>query len=183
MDSTPEAPVDGDAQFVRLFAQFENDLHRYVQSLVFDRSSVDDIMQEVAVALWKKFPRYDPERPFFPWACRFAYFEVLKHRQRSKENRLFFSEELIEKLADDYDSEHELLVARRDALDRCVAKLGPADQELVGLRYGSRQTIQDLAQKKETSVFKLYHGLARIRRVLMQCVHRTLITEGWDGNA
>lgn len=165
---------------MRLFAQFENDLHRYVRSLVFDTSSVDDIMQEVAVALWKKFSQYDAERPFFPWACRFAYFEVLKHRQRASESRLYFGDDLLEKLAVEYEEEHEVLVARRKALDQCLGKLSAKDQELVRLRYGSRDTVQKLAKRQETSVFKLYHALARIRRTLMHCIHRNMALEGWD---
>ena len=157
-DETAEESND-DAQFVRLLTQYENDIHRYVLSLVFHPSGADDVMQNVAVLLWKKFAQYDPSRPFLPWAFRFAYFEVLKHRQKTRFSSSFFGEELIEKLAANYEDEHDIMAA---------------------LRYGSKETIQEAAKRLAISVFKLYHSLDRIRRNLMVCINRTLIKEGWD---
>ena len=178
-DETAEESND-DAQFVRLLTQYENDIHRYVLSLVFHPSGADDVMQNVAVLLWKKFAQYDPSRPFLPWAFRFAYFEVLKHRQKTRFSSSFFGEELIEKLAANYEDEHDIMAARRGALDSCLSKLSVKDQELVRVRYGSKETIQEAAKRLAISVFKLYHSLDRIRRNLMVCINRTLIKEGWD---
>lgn len=166
--------------FVRLLAQHENDLYRYVQSLAFDRSAVDDIMQEVAVALWNKFDQFDAERPFIPWACRFAYFQVLKHRSKVGRSRLVFGDNLIELLASDYEDEHELMTARRRALDDCLAKLPSRDREIVERRYDSTATIQELAESRKLSVHKLYHALDRIRRSLLQCTQNALKKEGYE---
>ena len=72
------------------------------------------------------------------------------------------------------------MAARRGALDSCLSKLSAKDQELVRVRYGSKETIQEAAERLAISVFKLYHSLDRIRRNLMVCINRTLIKEGWD---
>lgn len=182
-DNQPASATDSakdEELFVRLLAQHENDLYRYVASLAFNASAVDDIMQEVAVALWNKFDQYDPGRPFIPWACRFAYFQVLKHRSKIGRSRLVFGEKLVELLATDYDDDQELIRARREALDACLRKLPGTDRELVELRYGSDETIQNLAKLRQVSVHKLYHALERIRRTLLACTQKTLIKEGYE---
>jgi RNA polymerase sigma-70 factor (ECF subfamily) len=177
----PNSEPDRDEEmFVRLLAQHENDLCRYVQSLAFDPSAVDDIMQEVAVALWNKFDQYDPERPFIPWACRFAYFQVLKFRSKRGRSRLVFGDNLVELLAADYEEEREQVTARRRALDGCLAKLSRGDRELIERRYDSTETIQGLAQSRKLSVHKLYHALDRIRRNLLHCTQNTLRKEGYE---
>jgi len=86
--------ADRDAeQFVRLLARHDREVYRYVLTLLPDRTEADDVLQETAAALWEKFGEYDPDKPFYPWACRFAFFEVLKHRRRVGRSRLRFSEE------------------------------------------------------------------------------------------
>ena len=166
--------------FVRLLAQHEKDIYRYVLSLVFNPSAVDDIIQEVAVALWKKFDQYDPERPFVPWACRFAYFQVLKHRSKIGKSRLVFSDKLVEMLSEDFEGEQKLLVARRRALEGCVGALSNEDRELVDLRYNSTSTIQELAKVRATSTHKLYHALDRIRGLLLVCAQKAMKKEGYE---
>lgn len=180
-DKQPASDTVRDEElFVRLLAKHENDIYRYVTSLMFNPSAVDDVMQEVALALWNKFAEYDRERPFIPWACRFAYFQVLKHRSRVGRSRLVFGDELVELLATDYEGEGELIRARREALDRCLGKLKELDRELVELRYGSDETMQAVAKERGISVHKLYHALDRIRRNLMLCTRRILEREGYE---
>ena len=171
---------DNEEMFVRLLAQHDKDIYRYLLSLVFDVSAVDDLMQEVAVALWKKFDEFDHDRPFLPWAFRFAYFQVLKHRTKMGKSRLIFGDKLLESLAADYEGEQDSLVARRRALADCLGKLGTSDRELIELRYNSSETIQNLAKRRKLSAHKLYHSLERIRRLLLVCAQRTLKKEGYE---
>ena len=52
LSNSSNATANDEETFVRLLAQHEHEVYRYVVSLTFDHSAVDDIMQEVAVALW-----------------------------------------------------------------------------------------------------------------------------------
>ena len=63
---------DAQAQFLRLFLSSERELFRYVTALVPNVGDAEEIVQQTAVELWKKFDQYDPQQPFAPWACRFA---------------------------------------------------------------------------------------------------------------
>ena len=68
-ESPPRLQKDS---FIELFNAAQPDLSRYVYSMVRDRDAVDDVMQDLAVALWKKFDDYDPDRPFLPWSSASA---------------------------------------------------------------------------------------------------------------
>ena len=70
--------MDQTEDFIRLYASHERRLRRYVSPLMPQADAVDDVVQETAVALMRKFDEYDSAQPFFHWACRFAYFEVLQ---------------------------------------------------------------------------------------------------------
>src|SRR5579862_6568829 len=70
----PDQPPDDDSQarFLGLFLSSERELFRYVAALVPNVADAEEIVQQTAVALWKKFDQFDPAQPFTPWACRFA---------------------------------------------------------------------------------------------------------------
>jgi RNA polymerase sigma-70 factor (ECF subfamily) len=63
--------------FVRLLLQHQNDLLRDILPLVGFLDDAQDVLQETAAALWRKFGNYDTSRPFLPWAKPFAHHEVL----------------------------------------------------------------------------------------------------------
>ncbi len=170
-------------RFVRLFAESSDRLERYIRTLLPHSQDVPDLMQEVAVALWKKFENYDESRPFLPWACRFAYYEAINFREKAAHRRMVLDPELIERVAETYERELSHLQARQLALTTCLKKLAKRDRELVESRYGREETVQKLAVRWESSVHKLYHSLDRIRTNLMICVERMLTKEGWNESA
>jgi RNA polymerase sigma-70 factor (ECF subfamily) len=165
-------------RFMRLYSQHDVEIRRYVLTLVADRNVADDVMQETSVALWQKFDEYQDDRPFINWACRFAYYEVLKHRKRQKVQRRYFCEATVEALAEERLREHEDLLARRKALQTCLEKLPHADRDLVGLRYSTGATVADLAKEIDEPAKKIYRALERIRRALLNCVNQRLSAEG-----
>lgn len=174
---TPVPPKHDD--FVRLFLASRVDLSRYVLSLVRDRDAVDDIMQDLAIALWRKFDDYDRDRPFLPWAFRFAFYQVLKHRQRAQRRWWQSAGDLaLEHAAAPVKDEwHE---ARIEALEKCLGSLPSQDRELLHCRYESEETIQQMAKRTKISAHKLYHALDRIREELMASITGRLREKGWE---
>lgn len=166
-----EVPHQQSDQFIRLFTVNESAIRRYAMSLLADWNAVDDIVQEASVAMYNKFDQYDANLPFVNWACRFAYFEVLKYRKNERRRRCF-SEATIEALAIE-PSPHDLPDdVRRTALADCLGRLGQNEQELIQLRYATSRTLAEVAQELDTPATKLYKQLARIRRRLMGCIEQ-----------
>lgn len=86
------------AQFTDQFVQNERALYGYVFSMVANHADTDDIVQSTLIQLWENFEKYNPERPFLPWAFRFAYRQVLmhprpqRHRHRPQQKHCFSPE-------------------------------------------------------------------------------------------
>jgi len=164
-------------QFMRLFTDHQRELRAYIFSLLPHRSAADDVFQETSVALLKKFTEYDANLPFFNWACRFAYYEVLKARKQQRILRKYFSETTLEHLAQERIEEQDLLKQRREILRHCLERLAPKDRDLLGMRYAAQTTIAQLASDIGTPAKQLYRALERIRHNLIKCVNRRLAAE------
>jgi RNA polymerase sigma-70 factor (ECF subfamily) len=54
----------------------------YIGSLVPDFQEAEDLLQDVAIVLLRKFAQYDERRPFVAWALGVAKFEILSSRRR-----------------------------------------------------------------------------------------------------
>lgn len=162
---------------VRLLSAHQEQLYRYVFALMPNEQDAKDVVQETCVALCRKFDEYDRERPFLPWAFRFAYLEVLKHRQRNRRAAVALSEDVVELLARERDQHREALDARLRALDECLRELPRADFELIQGRYRSSLSIDKLAARVAMSRRTLFRNLERVRRALFECITRRLAGE------
>lgn len=163
--------------FASLIVKNDRRLLRYILTLVPRHSDAEEILQRTATALWENFGQYDTTREFYPWASRFAYFEVLKFRRDYARERLFFREEVLEQLAETRSALDESLEERREALLLCLNHLVAEDMELLRRRYCSPETIALLAQELGLTAKALYRRLDRIRDRLVECVNRRLATK------
>jgi len=164
--------------FAARYSACHLNLLRYVLTLLPDRSQAEDVVQEVARLPWQKRHDYDPAKPFWPWARAFARFEVLLAIRRQNVRGKYFSEQLIEQLAEERVANEEQLSAQREALAGCLQKLDEPSRELLMLRYGREISVQELAQQQGKSANALYLSLHRLRQMLSDCVNRTLRMEG-----
>jgi RNA polymerase sigma-70 factor (ECF subfamily) len=170
--STHESEVE---RFTRLLAKWQRHLFIYAMGLLHDTNDAEEVLQETSVVLWRKFGQYQPGTDFRRWACRVAYYEVLKLRKRKARRELLLSNEFVEKLASESDRAMGELDARRDALKTCLGKLNPGDRELVKRRYQPGATTRSVAEESRRSVQGTKKTLHRIRSRLLACIRRTLV--------
>jgi RNA polymerase sigma-70 factor (ECF subfamily) len=161
-----------------LLTQHQEALFRYVFSLVPCEADARDILQETSLALFRKLDQYDPARPFLPWAYRFAYLQVQKHREKSARSPLLFSEDVMDLLANDRSHIEPQLDERLRLLDGCLGKLTPQDKELVTSRYAFRQSAEEMMGRFDMTRRTLFRNLEMLRQRLHDCVTRQLHTEG-----
>jgi RNA polymerase sigma-70 factor, ECF subfamily len=172
------APPTSHDDFAELYAGCHMELLRYVLTLLPDRHLAEDVVQETARLLWRKFDQYDRARPFLPWARQFAHFEVLKARSTLAVRERCFSDELIQRLAEERVAHEDTLARQREALTGCVEKLDAESRGLLARRYASEVTLREFALEQRKSMNALYLSLHRIRLRLVECVNRTLQMEG-----
>lgn len=162
--------MDQNAEFVRLWTQHHRDVERYVYSMIPRSADAAEVVQVVSVKLWEKWDNYDHERPFIPWAIRFAWLEVLKWRQRLAREKLVFSDELLQQLSSTHEELDPVMEMRRKILGKCLEKLKEEDRELVRLRYGRHGAIKEEAERTGKKMHLLYYALERIRVQLLNCI-------------
>jgi len=159
---------------VRLLMRHQEDLFRYIYSLLPHQEDARDVLQETSVALYRKFADYNPEKPFLAWAYGFAYLEVLKQRERNQRGTRHMREDLVEMLARERQEHEPVLHARLQALETCLTELPARDRELMRQRYTVGCPIEDLVSHSGASRRTLFRNLDRIRRTLFECINRRL---------
>lgn len=169
-------------EFLRRFTSAEPALRGFVRSLVPTVADADDVLQEVAITLWKKFEEFEGEslEDFRRWAFGVAKFKVLSWKRDQGRDRHLFSDDLLERLAETSGAESVRLSAQRNALQFCVEKLPGKQRALVEAAYAPESRMDQLANSLGRTAMSVYKQLHRIRVTLSDCVQRQLKREGWE---
>lgn len=174
---TPEETRTHD-RFLRLYSANEPALRGFVRSLLPTREDAREVMQELALVLWRKFSECTDDEGFRPWSFAAARYAVLAWRRDRARDRHVFGEEALAALAGDAERMAPRLDAQREALEECLEKL-PADQrDLVATAYAPGRRLEALAAELGRSAMALYKTLHRIRLALIDCTRRVLAREG-----
>jgi RNA polymerase sigma-70 factor (ECF subfamily) len=165
--------------FLRLFLENERRLYAYILTLLANRADADDVLQEASLVMLDKFDEQHPPNDFTAWGCRIAYFKVLDFCKKNRRSRVYFSQPLLERLAETVIEQAGSLQLdeRREALAGCIEKLSHKDRDLLTRRFESGATTQSTAAQVGRSVEAVYKALAKIRQSLFDCVTRALAWE------
>ena len=99
------------------------------------------------------------------------------HRRSEKARTVrFANEDLIAKLAEDYEEIPDWQQAREAAVQKCLGSLGKDHQALVAQRYTTGTTLDKMAKKLNRTPNALYKTMQRIRVILAKCVENQLTT-------
>ena len=124
-------------QFIRLMAEHQQDVYRYILALVPSSNDADDVFQETVMAMWEESDHFKLGTNFAGWANSIAHYRVLAFRKRVQRDRHVFSVELMERLAERRAAMVSELPLRRRALDECLDRLPSTQRDLleqVGLK-------------------------------------------------
>ena len=163
-------------EFITNITRCQNALLIYIRSITSSSEEADDILQRTNLVLWKKHEKYESGTNFTAWACRVAYYEVLAYRkEKSREkDRLQFSDDLLEMIADKSLELIESVAARKQALLTCLKKLPEEERTLVEKRHIHEVPVKELALEDTRTDKGIYKALARIHNVLRLCISKEL---------
>ena len=169
-------PADTD-QFIQELTASQNSLYGYILSLWPDRSTAQDILQEVNVTAWAKRADFTPGTSFFAWASKIAYFHVLSQRRKASRDRLVFDDDVLDYLAERQAERAGETDRRAAALKVCLDKLPAPQRRLIEQRYAKGGSVQRIAEAEGKSAGAISQTLYRIREALLKCVEQTLVME------
>ena len=181
-DGDRRAIGDGDRRrdaFARLFAKHDRWLHSYLVTLLGSTAPAEEVFQEVCVVLWREYEKFELGTDFVKWVAVIAHNQVRKFRRQRKQTGFQLQDMTFDMLAAEAVERADLFDYRRDALRRCLAKLTPVDRSLVEQCYEEHKVnFKETAHKLGRPENTVYKALNRIRRVLFECINRTLTSEG-----
>lgn len=170
----PSQPKDPQENLVALITRHQAVLHAYVLSLLPNQVQADDVLQETNLVLWRKAAEYDQAKPFMPWACRIAWFQVKAARRDAARDKHVFDSDLVDLLAREDDSYLEETIALDRALGDCLDQLPRKKRELILHRYQPESSVNEMATTRNLSPGALSGQLHRIRLILETCVEGKL---------
>jgi RNA polymerase sigma-70 factor (ECF subfamily) len=166
-------------QFVERFVRCQDRLYAYVATLLPNRADAEEVFQQTSLVLWKKWQQFDPRRDFVRWACGIAHLEVATFlRKQANKGRVYLSEDVLAEVARVRLESHDLLEARRLALRQCLDQLHKEQRALLEQCYAGTHRIKTIAADLGRRPNVLYMTLKRLRRILFDCINRTLAAEG-----
>ncbi len=167
-------PTETQQAFTEHFVRCQHRVYGYIVTLLPRRSDADEAFQDTCLILWDKWAEFDPSRDFTRWACGIAHNVVRNFKRRQRHAAITLNDDLLAQIAEIRLENEPLLEARRRALLDCLEKLPAARRALIERSYLRGQLIRQVAEQIELTPAALYLQLQRIRRVLFECVDRTL---------
>ena len=169
--------TDQQEHFTRLWTQAQSTVACFVHTSIRDRGQAEDLLQEIAMTLLRKFADYDASKAFLPWAIGVAKFAILGSRRDYARSRLVFDEVLLERISNTFLEIAPGLREEEAYLDLCLTKLAPKARRMVRLRYFDSLDSREIARVLGTSEVAIRVGLLRIREQLRKCIESQLLLE------
>lgn len=152
-------------------------LYAYVLALLGNPVAAEDVLQETNLAATQRLGEAADIADFTGWLFGVARNQVLTYRRQQARERLRFSDDLLDLLADELPVATIDLTDRQQALRGCLADLPSEQRELILRRYGPGESVQRLAAELKRTVGVVSQTLYRIRIALLQCIHGKLAAE------
>ena len=170
--ATMTASDSARAQFERLLEEHAGIVRKIAFGYARTESDRRDLMQEIALQLWRAYPRYSPERPFSTWMYRIALnvsISLLRRNTRPGRETVPFDELK-------HDSAHEQSSSpereeRIATLQRLIDQCQPLDRALL-LLYLDDCSYREMAAVLGLTETNVATKLSRLKEHL----RRKLIT-------
>jgi len=178
MESGSYNEADKRKALVALLTQHQRRIFSYIYTLVPDRTDAEDLLQETNLIICEKFDDFQEGTDFVAWACQIAYWRIRYARQKFARSKVVFHQELVEALAQTACTMQEEIDDRHEALAQCLQKLPARDRELVLTRYEPGSGVPEAARRSGRTLEAAYKALARIRKLLFDCVSHQVTNGG-----
>ena len=165
-------------RLMMLMTRHQRQIFSYIYALVPNRYDAEDLLQETSLVICEKFNNFEEGTDFVAWGCQIAYWRVRYSRQKFARSKVIFDQEIVDILAQTADTMVDELDDRHEALGRCLQKLHPRDRELLLVRYEPGSGVEEAARRSGRTVQTAYKALARLRKLLLDCVSTKVASGG-----
>lgn len=71
------------AAFLELYDRTVAEVARLVHYLLDDSSELEDVIQDIYIAVYRALARFEPDKPFWPWLMGIVIRQVSAHRRKN----------------------------------------------------------------------------------------------------
>ncbi len=172
-DSIPAGTSKQDPLYEEAASGFGAALNRLARAYEADPDKRRDLLQEIHLALWRSFEKFDGRCSVRTWVYRVAHNAATSHiiRQRRAKTLAMVSLEELENLSD--KNESELASDQRQALDRLltlVQRLKPLDRQVI-VSYLEGMDAASIAEITGISAGNVATKIHRIKSILARRFH------------
>ena len=129
-----KSETDARERLTQLWLEAEPSVQAYVFAALSCSYDADDVVQQVALTVARRFDEYDGARPFVAWALWLAKSRIADHYRKQGRERLVFSDALMHQLAEALIQRQPDRAARNEALEKCLDKLPENSRQMLALR-------------------------------------------------
>ena len=172
-----ENPTDqtGTEEFVRELTNHQTAMLAYIRSRIPGSAGARDLLQDVNITLWQRRDSFTLGTNFKAWAFQTIRYHMMNQRRKLvSQGWLVFDDDLIERMAEGFDTASDELEDRHLALRKCILRLRPQDRDLLFHRYGTEAPLQEFAERTKRSTGTLKAILYNLRAALRQCIEREM---------
>jgi RNA polymerase sigma-70 factor, ECF subfamily len=177
-ESADASSLERQKQLMLLMTQHQRRIFGYIHTLVPERHDAEDILQDTSMVIVEKFDDFKLGTDFVAWACQIAWWRVRAARQKYARSKVVFDDDVLESVAHTAATMHHEVSARHEALAQCLKRLHPRDRDLLLTRYEPGARVEEAAERSGRSMDAAYKALARLRKLLFDCVTNQLATTG-----
>lgn len=171
------SPSDARARLAELWHACQPSVSAYLFAAVPNHHDAEDLLGQVAVAVARDFDHYDESQPFIRWAIGIARHRVLHYRRTYAMNKVVFSQETIEALANAVPVEPARQSDFKAALKTCMDKLQDKARRAITLRYEDDLRARHIASEMDMTPNAVSILLHRTRKALADCVQTSMETD------
>ena len=147
----------------------------YLTGRLSDRLAVDDLMQEIFVAVFWNLKTYDCKSDLGVWiraVTRNKLMSYLRSHYSQKNTvntmKVKIEEALVAEL-ENYNPNENVVVER---LKECISKQRDIAADLIKARYFENESVTGMAERMNTTVSAISSELYRIRKQLKVCIEK-----------
>ena len=178
MEFDSNSETESRKRLMALMTRHQRQIFAYIYALVPNRYDAEDLLQETSLVICEKFQEFEDGTDFVAWACQIAYWRVRYSRQKYARSKVVFNQEIVDAVAQTASTMIEELDDRHIALARCLQKLPARDRDLLLVRYEPGSGVEEAARRSGRTLQTAYKALARLRKLLLDCVSTKLASGG-----
>lgn len=173
IENTDDKPL-----FVSLLTANYYKLHGFILTMVPNRTDAEDVLQNTIMYLWEHFSDFKPGTNFLAWAVTIAKFQILTYRKKMTRSKVHLSEKVLDLIALENEKLSSQADVRYEALQKCLKKLPETDMNFLKKRFMQGSSVKKLSEEVGISLQAVYARLSKLKSILLECIRRTLATQG-----